>query len=385
MSYHRRVSFAVYLLILLSLLAVTLPAIGAPSFAASEISLAGIVQASFPNSIQFNINAQSDSSITDLRLHYIVEKQNYAAVVSEAQPVFQPSKSVSTGWAWDMRKSALPVGASLEYWWTAADSSGKTAETQRNTYTFSDERYKWQSITTEPVTIYWYKGSASFANTLMAAAQKGLKKIGNDTGAISQGKVKLFIYASSQDLQGAHLFAPQWEGGVHFTGYGIIAIGIAPDELSWGERAVPHELTHWVIGQVTFNNYGAGLPVWLDEGLATYGEGQLLSDYQSALNSAVKSNRLFSVKSLSSPFSAVPVEAYISYGQSNSIVTFMIQKFGKDKMIQLLNVFKEGSGYDEALQQVYGFDQDGLDKLWRESLDIKTGMNKSGSVILVSR
>jgi hypothetical protein len=385
MKYPGRVSFTVYLSVLLPLLVIALLLISAPSFAASDITLAGVVQASFPNSLQFKINAQSDSNITDLRLHYKVDKQNYAKVTSEGQPVFQPSKSVSTQWLWDMRKSALPVGASFEYWWTAADSAGKTAETPRNTFTFNDERHKWQSITTEPVTIYWYNGSNSFANSLMAAAQKGLKKIENDTGAIPKGNVKIYIYASTQDLQGAQLFAPEWEGGVTFAGYDIIAIGVGTSELSWGERAVPHELTHWIVDQVTFNNYGAGLPIWLEEGLATYGEGPLLSDYQSALNSAIKSNRLISVKSLSSPFSAVPAEAYISYGESNSIVSFLIQKFGKDKMVQLLNVFKQGSGYDEALQKVYSFDQDGLDKLWRESLNIKTGMSAGSYVASVSR
>ena len=72
---------------------------------------------------------------------------------------------------------------------------------------------------------------------------------------------------------------------------------------------------------------------------------------------------MISVRSLSSPFSAIPEQAYISYAESNSIVTFLIQKYGKDKMVQLLNVFHQGSGYDDALKQVYGFDQDGLDSL----------------------
>ena len=114
------------------------------------------------------------------------------------------------------------------------------------------------------------------------------------------------------------------------------------------------------------------MPTWLNEGLATYGEGSLSPDYQAALNSAIKNHQLISIRSLSSPFSAIPEQAYISYGESNSIVTFLIQTYGKDKMVQLLNVFHQGSGYDEALKQVYGFDQDGLDALWRQSIGIST-------------
>jgi len=33
-------------------------------------------------------------------------------------------------------------------------------------------------------------------------------------------------------------------------------------------------------------------------------------------------------------------------------------------MLELLNTFRQGSGYDEALQKVYGFDMDGLNELW---------------------
>jgi hypothetical protein len=210
-----------------------------------------------------------------------------------------------------------------------------------------------------------------------------LQRIENNTGATPQGNVRIYIYASSQDLQGAQLFAQQWEGGVTFSEYDIIAIGVPTNQLSYGQRAVPHELTHWIVGQITFNDYGAGLPTWLDEGLATYGEGTLSPDYQSALNFAEKNNQLISVRSLSSPFSAVAMQAYISYGESNSIVTFLINKYGKDKMNQLLKVFQQGSTYDAALKQVYGFDQDGLDTQWHSYIAATVPAQKTETSIPV--
>ncbi|MBM4462875.1 MAG: peptidase MA domain-containing protein [Chloroflexi bacterium] len=338
--------------------------------AVSDITLSSSVQISFPTSMTFKVKAQSDVDIVQLRLHYTVDRRNYADVTSEGWAQFNPATSVNAQWVWDMRKSSLPPGAQVEYWWTAQNAAGKSAETSRSTVFFDDTRYDWQSITVEPVTLLWYRGSTSFADALMTAAQQGLQRIKDDTGATPQGHVRIYIYASTRDLQGARLFPQQWEGGVTFQGFGIIAIGISPSELSWGQRAVRHELTHWVVGQITFNEYGAGLPIWLSEGLATYGEGTLSPDYQAALNRAIKNNQLISVRSLSSPFSAIPEQAYISYGQSNSIVTFLVQTYGKDKMVQLLNIFRQGSGYDEALEQVYGFDQDGLDALWRQSLGV---------------
>ncbi len=343
-----------------------------PMASAAGITVSASVQQSFPNSMTFKVKAQSDANIVQLRVHYIVDRENYARVTSEGWVQFSPAASVDTQWLLDMRKAGLPVGTKIDYWWTAEDTAGKQAQTARATASFDDSRYDWQSITTDPVTLLWYSGDRSFANTLMSAAQQGLSRIEDDTGAVPQRKISMYIYASTGDLQGAQLFPPQWEGGVTYGEYDVIAIGVATNQLDFGTRAVPHELTHWIVGQLTFNDYGAGLPTWLDEGLATYGEGPLSPDYAAGLSYAIKNNQLISVRSLSSPFSAIPQQAYISYGESNSIVTFLIRTYGKEKMVQLLNVFKQGSRYDDSLKQVYGFDQDGLDALWRQSLGIKT-------------
>ena len=350
--------------------------------ASSSITLNSSVQISFPTSMTFDIKAQGVVNITDLRLYYIVDRQNFASVVSESWLQFSPAKSVDAQWVWDMQKSPLPPGAQVEYWWTAEDGAGGTAQTDRATVSFEDDRYQWQSITAAPVTLLWYDGSRAFADALMAAAQQGLHRIENDTGAMPQGNVRIYIYASQQDLLSAQLFPPEYQGGVTFTSYNLIAIAVPTDQLAFGLGAVPHELTHWVVGQITFNPYGAGLPIWLDEGLATYGEGTLRADYQAALDSAIRNDQLISVRSLSSPFSAQQV--YLSYGESNSIVTFLIEEYGKDKMVQLLDVFHRGAGYDEALEQVYGFDQDGLEQVWRQSLGIETAFVPQPEPVLVA-
>lgn len=341
--------------------------------AASGITLSSSVQTAYPNSMTFDVTAKSSSNITQLRLHYQVLHQNFANVVSEGWAQFSPSTSVSTSWFWDMRKAGLPPSTQVQYWWTAVDSGGNTGQTNATTVSFDDNRYKWQTITTDPVILEWYNGNSQFADSLMSAAQQGVQRIEGNVGAVPQGQVHIFIYGSQQDLLGSMLFPQPWEGGVTFEGYDTIAIGVATDQLDFGDRAVPHELTHWMVHQVTFNDYGAGLPVWLDEGLATYGESAgVNSVYQSALKSAISSNQLISVRSLSSPFSSIAQVAYTSYGESYSLVTFLMQKYGKNNMVQLLNAFHQGATYDDALKQVYGFDQDGLDTVWRQSLGINS-------------
>jgi hypothetical protein len=320
----------------------------------------------FPAGLVFNIEAQSQNDIVKLRLRYQVDRMNYAPVTDEAWPIFTPSPRVQAQWIWDMRKASLPVGATVTYWWTIEDSSGDILTIPSQKVQFDDLRYSWQKTTSGQINLFWYKGNQAFVDQLMVACQQALDRLAQDTGVHLEQPVNLYIYATPEDLRGAMVFPQEWTGGVAFYEYGTIAIGISTNELDWGKGALAHELGHMVTHQITFSPYGANLPFWLDEGLAMYTEGKPDPYLESVLQKAIAQNNLISVRSLASPFSAIPAEAYLSYGESQSIVPFLIQNYGGDKMLQLLNLFKEGSTYDDALTQVYGFDQDGLDAIWQE-------------------
>jgi len=324
------------------------------------------VQSEFPAELKFNLSAASDVNITDIRLHYAVDRVSFAQVTSEVYIEFAPATTADVSWTWDMRRTGgTPPGSSIEYWWTVEDAKGGKIETTPARVQFDDLRYPWQSLTEGKVTIYWYEGDKSFAQEIMAAAQQAMARLAEDTGAYLEKPVKIYIYADSQDLRGAMIFPQEWTGGVAFTRFGTIAIGIAPNNLAWGKRAIAHELAHLVIHQMTLNPYG-DLPVWLDEGLAMYAEGPMEPELVALLSEAAVENKLISVRSLSSPFSAHAEEAVLSYAQSYSLVDFLISAYGPDKMLELLNTFREGSSYDGALNRVYGFDMDGLNALWRD-------------------
>ena len=323
-------------------------------------------QVEFPLGLSFNLSARSEVNITDIRLHYAVDRVGFARVTSEVYIEFVPDTTVDASWALEMvRIGGLPPGSGVDYWWTVKDAQGNEIRTTPVGVKFDDNRYSWHSLTEGKVTIYWYEGGQSFAQEIMTSAQQALIRLAEDTGAYLEKPARLYIYTNPQDLQGAMIYPQEWTGGVAFTRFGIIAIGIAPDKLYWGKRAIAHELTHLVIHQMTLNPY-SNLPIWLDEGLAMNTEGVLGLEYVAYLNRAIAGNSLISVRSLSSPFSAYTEEAILAYAQSYSLVEFLISNYGQGKMLELLNTFRQGSTYDGALEKVYGFDTDGLDALWRD-------------------
>jgi len=330
--------------------------------------LSSTVMVAFPDSITFNVSARSDVNITDIRLQYTVERKEESRVVGESVLIFKPAPRVDTQYVWDMKKTGgLPPGTGVDYWWLITDAAGKTFKSAPERLQANDTRFAWNHIDSGNITLFWYRGDDVFAGKLMDAAKAALKQLAASTGASPDKHISFYIYANSADLQSSMIYPQDWTGGVTYAQYNVIAIGIAPADLAWGKETIAHELTHLVIHQITDNPYNS-LPTWLDEGLAMYSQGPLDLQFTSVLSDARRKDDYISVRSLASPFSAFTASSLLAYAESREVVNYLINTYGEAKMFDLLNVFRQGSGYDDALKKVYGFDMDGLNAQWRATL-----------------
>ena len=327
----------------------------------------------YPEQILFMLEVESQEKINDIRLNYRVDRDSFAEVVCESIASYDGNNS-SASWKWDMYTTGnLPPGASVTYWWKITTEDGSSQETPEQEVVFTDSRYQWQSIQEGSLSLFWYRGGQEFALELMAAAQTALVQLETDMGAYLIRPVNIYIYGSSSDLQGAMLYVQEWAGGLAFTNYGVVAIGISPSSLEWGKKAMVHELAHLVTHQMTNNPYNS-IPVWLNEGISMYAEGEFDEYSKSTLKRAVLNGDLISVQSLASPFSSNSDIAYLSYAQSYSLVEYLTEEYGSQKMAALLHAFSQGCTYDEGFQSVYSFDMDTLDALWQSYVSGKYGI-----------
>ena len=322
----------------------------------------------FPESITFRATLESSAPITSVMLEYGTDQLTCGTVVAKAFPQFTPGATVNAEWTWEMRQSgSLPPGATLWWRWRYSDGNGAEAVSEKKTLTWLDSTHDWQNVSSGPINIHWYSGDQAFAEDLLNAALTGLARLQNDAGLQPEKPIHLYIYANTDDMKDAILYEPTWTGGMAYSDHDIVIIGISQRDLEWGRTTIAHELTHVLVGHLTFSCLG-GVPTWLNEGLAVYSEGELNSASQSQLDEAVRSDQLLSVRSLSGGFSEVPSRAYLSYSQSYSIVKFLIETYGQDRMNSLLIALRDGATVDDALLQVYGFNIDGLENAWRDSI-----------------
>ncbi len=131
---------------------------------------------------------------------------------------------------------------------------------------------------------------------------------------------------------------------------------------------VSHEFTHLLVGEAA-GPARTQVPSWLNEGLAEYGNIDPTDDYDAALRYGIFTRR---IKPLwyQGAFGGTPEDIIIAYGQARSVVGYMIGTYGPDRMAALFPVLQRTLNIDQALLEVYGMDQFGLDSAWRESLGL---------------
>jgi hypothetical protein len=269
-----------------------------------------------------------------------------------------------------LERGEIPPGSEVEVYWRIEDAAGHRLQTEPITFTYMDDRFDWQQLARGKVTLYWYDADHDVGQRLLESALDSLARLEERIGIGPGQPIKIIVYQNKEEMEGALAFRGQvFEA--HITTLGVV---VAPDiVLLHGthadvDRTIAHELTHVVVGVATENPYN-DIPAWLNEGLAMYNEGDLRGGNQTALEAAVREDRLHSIRSLTAPTGKAE-EVNLWYGEAYSVVEFLIQTYGKEKMAELLAVFKEGTPYDEAMIRVYGFDQDELDTRWRESLGL---------------
>jgi hypothetical protein len=153
------------------------------------------------------------------------------------------------------------------------------------------------------------------------------------------------------------------EVSLAFPDTAMLSADNAPEDIA------RHEVTHIVVRQAVPAPYS--VPDWLNEGLAVYSQSEPLSFHRNAIESAIESGRVLSLRSMSTASVGGTAErSSLFYGQSWSVVTFLIETYGEAQFADLFAAFRTGATTGEALEQVYGFNQDGLENAWRESVGL---------------
>jgi hypothetical protein len=331
----------------------------------------------FPKGIIFKLDFESEEPVKEVRFRYAIAPDG-----SRAYGVPECAGVTSVQCTFDLKSTAsnfLIPGVEITYFWEITDQAGRTVETASDRSMYQDDRFDWRSLSEDGLTVWFYAGSEDDMRSLLSVGQDTLTRMGSLLGTEVDFPVKVFVYDSAEDMQPV-LLAGQLspEHGVITLGEVVVSDTAVVAHDAYALDILRHELSHIVMRNAVKGPF-SNLPAWLEEGVAVYSQSQPLADMKSALEAAIKSNRPFTIRSLSSASVGESGGSVgLFYGQSYSVVRFLIDDYGEEKFRELLAAFREGNRTDDALMQVYGFDQDGLENAWRRSVGLPERVIEGG-------
>lgn len=342
-------------------------------------------ESDFPEALRFHLEAESSVPIQSVELEFRSDALSCGDGWTSSTPEdFTGGESITADWTWEFRRTGpIPPGTTITWRWVFyGEDSEEVFTTDEQTLTLEDASQSWQQIESEHLQLNWYSGDQEFANTLLEAGETAVADLEELLKFDVQEQVRLYMYADSQDMQSSTLFAPAWSGGLAYSAENALLLAIAPGDLDWGVDVVRHELTHVIVGRAYYSCVRS-TPTWFEEGFAMYMEGEPDPYYVNLVQSAVNSNELLSVRELGQIFSGNSELASLSYGQSLSLVTYLVEEHGQEKLIALMEQWEQGASEDTALTEVYGFDRDGLEAGWREWIGAQP-MEESAETVIAT-
>jgi hypothetical protein len=334
----------------------------------------------FPIGIIFELQATTESPVKSVELFY---HPPGVRTLSTELPAFPPGTTeLDISHPIDLQAGQLPVGVDVIYRWRITDVDGNVSETPDQTTHYFDTRYDWTELEGPRVTVYTYEASPEFQQAILDSAEHTIDRLHNAYGILPTQRIRVWAYPNKEDFYGS--LAPNsdpWIAGEAQPALFLIRAILPPDDMRELARVVPHEITHQVSYQVTQNPFNYP-PLWLNEGLAVYWQETGRDRFYSYALDLAREGNIPPLRTLNGEFAYDSEGALNSYALSLSVVIYILDTFGDEGMTNLLEVFREGVTYDEAVERGLGITIEELDAGWRAYLTEKASqMEASGSMV----
>ena len=191
------------------------------------------------------------------------------------------------------------------------------------------------------------------------------------------GPVQLEVYPDHEDFAVRTLGMPGL-GALGVTFGEVVAMDSPsarkPGDFNWG-ATLWHEMSHVFI--LTATNFR--VPRWFTEGLAVHEEGKRSVEWKNQptpeILVAIRDKKLLPVARLDRGFvyPDYPTQVMVSYFQAGSICDFVEERWGEDKLLDMVHSYADLKTTPQAIQQNLGLAPEEFDKQYLAWIEHKYG------------
>ncbi len=247
---------------------------------------------------------------------------------------------------------------------------GSSVLGQPTTVHYDDTRYQWKTMSGEFVTVHWTDGGESFGRRAMQIGDDAVRDVSKLLAVTEADPIDFYVYADRTafyDVLGPG--TREYVGGEAHPDIRTLFANIAPDAVDdpWVGIVIPHELTHLVFDTAVKNPYHYP-PRWLNEGIAVYlSQGYDGSDRR-AVREAVDAGTIMPLRALGAQFPTTQERFFLAYSESVSAVSFLVDQYGSNAMVNLIRSYRDGVSDDEAFLAALQTDVAGFEAAWLKSI-----------------
>lgn len=271
----------------------------------------------------------------------------------------------------DLHQVSLRPFARVKFWFKILPQNGAAFDSSPVWFDYIDNRFHWQSNTSETANIFWAEGGQDFGQTAQNVTKDGLAALETLLPLPKlSAPLKIYIYPHAIDLQtGMETNGQNWVAGHAAPDLGVILVAIpaGSEQKIEMEQKIPHEMAHVLTYQVVGKAYDR-LPVWLVEGMASQVELYPNADYSRSLEQARLHQTLIPMSSLCLSFPRDASNAFLSYSQAASFVKYLQNTYGSSGLSKLITYYTDGMGCSEGMYAAFGLSLEQMDTNWRQKI-----------------
>jgi hypothetical protein len=359
--------------VLLGILVLALGTVPGPTVASAQgiTVVESAASHTFAQQVTFTLKATSEAKITTVYLFFQAAGDEHTESVNV--PIEQGNE-VNVSYVHELRRTPLPPFATVDFWWQIEDGAGHRAKTAPQQFPYADNRFRWDEVRAEGITVHWIEGQGdpAFGQTALDIARASVAEINAELRAPIPPSIDIYIYDAQHNLDTAMVLTGRdWVSGQAHPELGVVLVAISPEDghRSHMMRVLPHEITHLLVYQAVTPDGYRYVPEWLDEGLATANERLPTPEHAVAIEEARDQGDLLPLQDLCVPFSPDPQTALLAYAESGSVVRFVRERYGAQGIRALLAAYGDGASCGGGIQEALDVSFNGLETAWRTSLE----------------
>jgi len=209
--------------------------------------------------------------------------------------------------------------------------------------------------------------------------EKSRFEIGLDLEAYPKDPVIIEIYPDMESftlastLPAANVEKTGVVGICKFNRIMILSPRLLPKGYTWADT-LAHEYVHYLVFIKSHNR----VPVWLHEGIAKYEEKRwkekssyvISPFYETILSEALNNGALVPIEKMHPSLAMLESarEAQLAFAQSGTMVSYLVDNWGKEALVNLIESIKETDDYQAAIETVTELEFPGFYDSWEKNL-----------------